>query len=198
MTPTPESCIWDELESPEAIESRRALNNTILNILFNDNTMTTQTPTLEPFVRPECVVAIYGHETKEIKCIGRTRTVKQTVLRDVIAYDSFEVAKEKVEESANMARQVGATRTYEVRPPKPSDVARLRATDIAAHLSEYIAHILTQEVENLAYCIDENDYYDSKIHEEILAAVKDTLDLSLNPEDNDPISMGWVGANGLP
>lgn len=162
--------------------------------------MTTQTPTptLEPFVRPECVVAIYGHETKEIKCIGRTRTVKQTVLRDVVAYDSFEVAKEKVEESANMARCAGVARTYEVRPPKPSDIARLRATDIATHLSEYIAYILAQESENLAYCIDENDYYDSKIHEEILGAVKDTLDLSLNPEDQDPVSMGWVGANGLP
>lgn len=160
--------------------------------------MTTQAPTLEPFVRPECVVAIYGHEVNQVKCIGRTRAVKRTVLRDIVAYDSFEVAKEKVEESANMARQVGAERTYEVRPPKPSDIARLRATDIAAHLSEYIAYILANESETLAYCIDENDYYDSKIHEEILGAVKDTLDLSLNPEDIDPVSMGWVGANGLP
>lgn len=153
-------------------------------------------PTLKPFRPPAYVVAIYRHGTREVKCIGRTRTENFTRLAGVVEFDHVSSADNYAAEA--LSNYPEGTTSVKVRRPTVADLAKIRADEITAHLSEYVGHILNQEQDNLNYCLDEDGNYIPDIAEALIAAVKESIELTLNPDDQDPVRMGWVGSDGLP
>ena len=83
-----------------------------------------------------------------------------------------------------------------VRTPNARDLATVRFEAIQNALEQAATDILQAEDKTLAY-----DYWEfgtPDLHLGIGEAIQEAVDQVINPEDNDPVSNGWVGANGLP
>ena len=83
-----------------------------------------------------------------------------------------------------------------VRASNAGDLARQRLAQIGESLSSGIEAIMQSESELLAPAAFP-EFGGVSYADDILGAARDMLD-SFNEVDGDPVSMGWVGASGLP